>query len=120
MTRPTTRPVSKGTRAFGAGHRKAAGTRRVQRGGGAPTMLLSFLLVLSLSARLSLQQGDQVSNFCRRFGHQAAIVDDRLYIDGGFVNYNPLDEYPKNYTSELGIIPASDLDCPIPLPCITS
>lgn len=59
-------------------------------------MLILFLL---LGVRFSLQQGDPVSNFCRRFGHQAATIDDRLYIDGGFINYNPLEEFPTNYTS---------------------
>lgn len=58
-----------------------------------------MVFLLLLGSRLSLQQGDPVSNFCRRFGHQAAIVDDRLYIDGGFVDYNPLEQYPENYTS---------------------
>ena len=101
MTRPTPRPVSKGAGSFGAGHRKAAGLRRLYAGGGAsPTLLL--LLVLLFGARLSIQQDDHdpVSNFCRRFGHQAAVIDDRLYLDGGYVNYNPLEEFPTNYTSE--------------------
>lgn len=62
--------------------------------------MLPLLLILLLGAQLSLQQGDPVSNFCRRFGHQAAILDERLYIDGGYVNYNPLEEFPQNYTSE--------------------
>lgn len=68
--------VSKGTGSFGAGHRKAAGLRHAH-GVGAPSTLLTLLLVL-LGAQLGLQQGDPVSNFCRRFGHQAAIIDDRL------------------------------------------
>jgi hypothetical protein len=63
-----------------------------------------LLLVLSCTppARVSVsaQQGDQVTNFCRRFGHQTAVIDRKLYIDGGFVNYSPLATNPANYTSE--------------------
>jgi len=55
---------------------------------------------------------DPVRNFCRRWGHQAAIVDRRLYIDGGFINYNPLAQYPKNYTSKYPV-PTYHIDLPV-------
>ncbi|KAK1750750.1 autophagy-related protein 3 [Echria macrotheca] len=50
-------------------------------------------------ADVSVAQLDPVKNFCRRFGHQTAVIDRKLYIDGGFVNYNPLSQYPTNYTN---------------------
>lgn len=61
-----------------------------------------ILLVCSL-ASYSLQQ-DPVNDFCRRFGHQTAVIGHRLYIDGGLVNYNPISEYPGNYSSKAGAI----------------
>ncbi|KAK3939533.1 hypothetical protein QBC46DRAFT_364800 [Diplogelasinospora grovesii] len=42
----------------------------------------------SLSAGASAQL-DPVKNFCRR----------RLYIDGGLINYNPISQYPSNYSN---------------------
>ena len=97
--RRTLRPVSMEIGYLGAGQRMVVGPRCVHGGGDAQPLIM-ILLILSLGAQLSLQQDDPVSNFCRRFGHQAAIIDDRLYIDGGFINYNPLEEFPTNYTSE--------------------
>lgn len=64
-----------------------------------PMMMLSTWLLVALSGE-ALAQLDPVQNFCRRFGHQTAIIDRRLYIDGGFMNYNPLSQYPTNYSSE--------------------
>jgi hypothetical protein len=57
------------------------------------------MLLLAFFAGPS-DQLDPVKNFCRRFGHQTAVIDRKLYIDGGFMNYNPLSQYPTNYTSE--------------------
>lgn len=59
---------------------------------------LSILILAFIDA--SSAQLDQVKAFCRRFGHQTALIDRKLYIDGGFINYNPLSQYPTNYTSE--------------------
>ncbi|KAK4119436.1 hypothetical protein N657DRAFT_581594 [Parathielavia appendiculata] len=33
-------------------------------------------------------------NFCRRHGHQTVVIDDKLYIDGGFVNF---DTFPSDH-----------------------
>lgn len=68
-----------------------------------PSLSIPFpiLLLLVVAAGLSRQQNDPVSGFCRRFAHQTAIVDNKLYIDGGFINYNPLEQFPENYTSML-------------------
>ncbi|PLB51632.1 hypothetical protein P170DRAFT_422622 [Aspergillus steynii IBT 23096] len=72
-----------------------------------PRVLL--VTALALLVRVTAQQGkDPLKDFCRRFGHQTAVIDRKLYIDGGFVNYNPLDQNPENYTST---VPR-----PVPLP----
>ncbi|KAE8378052.1 hypothetical protein BDV26DRAFT_262411 [Aspergillus bertholletiae] len=54
------------------------------------------LLLFLWLAGLSLQQPDILKDFCRLFGHQTAVIDRKLYVDGGFVNYNPLSQYPNN------------------------
>ncbi|KAF4970117.1 hypothetical protein FSARC_2786 [Fusarium sarcochroum] len=55
------------------------------------SQLREGLVVLSLLVfyvSLSIQQRDPISNFCRRWGHQSAVVDDKLYIGGGMVTYD--------------------------------
>ncbi|CAG7565299.1 unnamed protein product [Fusarium equiseti] len=42
---------------------------------------------------------DPIEDFCRRFGHQTAVVDRKLYIDGGLVNWKPLESDHENYTN---------------------
>lgn len=37
---------------------------------------------------------DPLKNFCRRYGHQTAVIDESLYIDGGWVYANPLEQNP--------------------------
>lgn len=59
-------------------------------------------LALALLFRLSHQQRDPLKDFCRRFGHQTAVVDRKLYIDGGLLNWNPIESNPLNYTSLIG------------------
>jgi hypothetical protein len=76
--------------------------------------VVALLLIVAFFARRSVQQRDQLQDFCRRFGHQTAVIDNRcgpsaaenrtadrcrLFIDGGLVNYNPLTQNPLNYTS---------------------
>lgn len=102
MMRPVLHSVSKTTAPSDAGHGDATGVQLTSRVSARLTILVFLLL---LGSRLSLQQGDPVSNFCRRFGHQTAIVDDRLYIDGGFIDYSPLEQYPENYTSRSPLAP---------------
>ncbi|OGM47258.1 hypothetical protein ABOM_003932 [Aspergillus bombycis] len=58
----------------------------------------NVLLFLGLTG-LSLQEPDILKDFCRLWGHQTAVIDRKLFIDGGFVNYNPLSEYPDNATN---------------------
>lgn len=59
---------------------------------------LCLFAALNFAAR-SLQAKDPINDFCRRWGHQTAQVDGKLYIDGGLVAWNPLSANPLNYTS---------------------
>ncbi|KAK4243275.1 hypothetical protein C7999DRAFT_18358 [Corynascus novoguineensis] len=36
-------------------------------------------------------------NFCRRYGHQTTVIDDKLYIDGGYVNFDTFPTDNKTY-----------------------
>ncbi|RMZ78323.1 hypothetical protein DV738_g3952, partial [Chaetothyriales sp. CBS 135597] len=49
------------------------------------------LLIASVSAQAPQ---DPLKDFCRRYGHQTAIVDRKLYIDGGWVYANPMSQNP--------------------------
>jgi hypothetical protein len=74
--------------------------------------------IVALLVGQSWQQAqDPLLEFCRRFGHQTTVMDDkyanptnttvlrltvnRLFIDGGLINFNPLSQYPVNYSSRL-------------------
>ena len=51
-------------------------------------MRTSILCLASVSLiELSLQQtnGDPNDDYCRRWGHQTCVLDDKLYIDGGYI-----------------------------------
>ncbi|EPS39852.1 hypothetical protein H072_6347 [Dactylellina haptotyla CBS 200.50] len=53
-------------------------------------------------ARVVPQGFNPISQFCHRFLHQTAIVDDRLYIDGGYLQIsttNPGDSPLTNYSN---------------------
>lgn len=60
----------------------------------------SLLVAIAFGAQ-SLQAKDPIQDFCRRWGHQTAQVDNKLYIDGGQVAWNPISTNPLNYTSML-------------------
>jgi len=45
-------------------------------------------------------QNDPLEDFCRRFGHATTVIDRRLFIDGGLINWNPIAKNPLNYTSK--------------------
>lgn len=68
--------------------------------------LLSKLFLVCCCIRSAFAQYDPVKDFCRRFGHQSAVVDSRLYVDGGLVNWKPFSETSQNLSSEF----------PLPLP----
>ncbi|TLS30778.1 hypothetical protein PpBr36_03557 [Pyricularia pennisetigena] len=65
-----------------------------------PDFSLQLYSVLLFLVQISNQQHDPVRNFCRRFGHQTAIIDRKLYIDGGFINWSPMSQYPANKSSK--------------------
>jgi hypothetical protein len=49
-------------------------------------------------------------NFCRRYGHQSTVIDDKLYIDGGWVNYDTFAQDHTDYPSKwYGLAAGSDL-----------
>lgn len=60
---------------------------------------LRLCVFLLLPSCLFAQQKDPLKDFCRIHGHQTTIVDRKLYIDGGLVNWAPLSEGSINYTS---------------------
>ncbi|KFA72116.1 hypothetical protein S40288_09700 [Stachybotrys chartarum IBT 40288] len=47
----------------------------------------------------TIQQRNPIENFCRRWGHQTAVVDDKLYIDGGMITWDPMTPSSQNYTN---------------------
>ncbi|EUC31638.1 hypothetical protein COCCADRAFT_6516 [Bipolaris zeicola 26-R-13] len=63
--------------------------------------MLSLKRVLFFFSFISLcvTQKDPLKDFCRIHGHQTTIVDRRLYVDGGLVNWSPLSAESINYTS---------------------
>lgn len=54
-------------------------------------MVLRSLVLCWLSLEVAAQNSstngsDQIVNFCRLFDHRTAIVNNQLFVDGGFVN----------------------------------
>ncbi|KAF2749188.1 hypothetical protein M011DRAFT_475920 [Sporormia fimetaria CBS 119925] len=69
--------------------------------GGLPLTLLSLVSI-------SVQLKDPLQDFCRLFGHQTAVVDRQLLIDGGLVNWAPVSATSLNYSSTS--LRSADLD----------
>lgn len=69
----------------------------------ASSYLLSRLIYafVILSVVLSQHPKDPLRDFCRRFSHQTAVIGRKLYIDGGYVNANPLSQNPRAVESML-------------------
>ncbi|KAK5655803.1 hypothetical protein OQA88_5341 [Cercophora sp. LCS_1] len=65
-------------------------------------------LIGSCLVPLSFAHYDPLRDFCRRWGHQTAVVDNRLYVDGGWVNWKPFNEESNNFPNPFFIY--SDLD----------
>lgn len=61
---------------------------------------LLWWTIIYTSLPLIRGQGSQIADFCRRFDHRATVLNNKLYVDGGYINYNPLDQNPTNYTSK--------------------
>jgi hypothetical protein len=64
------------------------------------SLRLAFGFV-AFSAVLSQAPKDPLKDFCRRFSHQTAVINRHLYIDGGYVNANPLAQNPRAVASML-------------------
>lgn len=61
---------------------------------------LALCLLFSRVVVSQDQDQDQIDNFCRRFAHQTTFIDDKLYVDGGYVDYGgQIDETTVNYTN---------------------
>ncbi|KAJ2891489.1 hypothetical protein MKZ38_000322 [Zalerion maritima] len=59
------------------------------------------ILALVSSVLISVAHAkDPVQDFCRRWGHATTVIDDRLFIDGGYVNWEPIGSDPRNYTKK--------------------
>jgi hypothetical protein len=60
------------------------------------------LLVLTLSFAIQCLAALQNprDNFCRRYGHQSTVIDDKLYIDGGWVNFDTFAQDHTDYPSK--------------------
>jgi len=63
--------------------------------------MLKLFAILVLLVELSWAQKDPLNDFCRRFGHQTAVIDEKLYVDGGQVDWNPIVQNDQNYTRKL-------------------
>jgi hypothetical protein len=61
------------------------------------TMLSLFTFLVFVT--FSVAQRDPLKEFCRIHSHQTTVVDRKLYIDGGLVNWSPLTAESINYTS---------------------
>ncbi|KAJ8112971.1 hypothetical protein OPT61_g4795 [Boeremia exigua] len=66
-------------------------------------------LLVAFSLIGSSYQKDPVADFCRRWGHQTAQVDGRLYIDGGMLDWSTGD---ANFTNTALVF--SDLNSSTP------
>lgn len=68
-----------------------------------PKTFVSFASLLTISlvhAQESVQDFNPLTDFCRRFAHRTAVIDNKLFIDGGYVDYGG-SVYPDtiNYTN---------------------
>lgn len=62
--------------------------------------LAGSLLFFSRFAAAQDEDQDQINNFCRRFAHQTTWIDNKLYVDGGYIDYgSQLDSSSPNYTN---------------------
>lgn len=82
--------------------------------------IIIFSIALWTSVNASSDIGTnaetQMGSFCRRFEHRTTVLNNKLYIDGGFVNANPLEVDGINYTSNKITVnqrnkQVSDLSC---------
>ena len=66
-----------------------------------PHTISSLLILLTLVSKTLTQAPlDPRKNFCRRFGHQTAVIDRKLYIDGGWLYADSIEQNPVPVISE--------------------
>jgi hypothetical protein len=62
--------------------------------------VIEGLLLVLWSLLVQAQGPDPINDYCRRFGHSAAVVNDRLFFTGGYVNYGgSVTPSPQNVTN---------------------
>jgi hypothetical protein len=67
-----------------------------------PKLLLRLTcFFLTFACVLPQAPKDPLEDFCRRFSHQTALINRHLYIDGGYLNANPLSQNPRAVASML-------------------
>lgn len=62
----------------------------------------AILVYLLCVAQAQGQDMDQINHFCRRHSHRTTVIDNKLYIDGGYINYDfevPISADTVNYTN---------------------
>ena len=63
-------------------------------------LVSTLFLFHRIRADLHVDDFDPLTDYCRRFMQQTAVIDRRLYIDGGFVNYgDSVQPTTTNYTN---------------------
>lgn len=62
--------------------------------------MLGIWIFFALGTFVFAQQNDPLKQFCRLHSHQTTVVDRKLYIDGGLVNWAPFSADSINYTSK--------------------
>ncbi|KAH7119706.1 hypothetical protein B0J11DRAFT_66918 [Dendryphion nanum] len=50
---------------------------------------VAYLLIISSSFISAQNSPEPLKNFCRRFEHSTAILNNKLYVDGGYINSSP-------------------------------
>ncbi|CAH0028906.1 unnamed protein product [Clonostachys rhizophaga] len=82
-------------------------THLQQRLDGQSLAMLSLLLFLMINWVTAATPKD---DFCRRFEHQSTVIDEKLYIDGGTVNYKDFPSSHENHDNTwLGYHDLNDL-----------
>ncbi|KAH7459073.1 hypothetical protein FOMA001_g20310 [Fusarium oxysporum f. sp. matthiolae] len=63
----------------------------------------ALLALLLLCAVHWVTADNPKDHFCRRYAHQATVIDDKLYIDGGWVNYKDFPKTNQDYSIKRGV-----------------
>ncbi|KAI3581889.1 hypothetical protein IWW34DRAFT_802708 [Fusarium oxysporum f. sp. albedinis] len=59
-----------------------------------PETILALLLTVNWATSKNPKD-----DFCRRFAHQTTVIDDKLYIDGGWVDFDDFQQTHENYSN---------------------